>query len=557
LASNETFELLCSESPITDPRPGLDFTPSGQPNTACASAQHQFGRIPYVYMGPGIFYDRDLRKVFLRLDSTNNAVPGLSEFVAGLNASLNANDVPIALFPNGSRILLDVRNSEHVIFRSLGFRHGDITISIRAENGVSKNIKFDKVEVGTGASGFEIGGPVVGFTLTRSIVDGGIPPWIFRSDLKDNFCLSKSGDTCTRAIAAPAEGMLGALVFRGTASIGTKITNNILRNAHDMYVTGTNVTFARNHVHNLHDEALVLEDGVHTSGSISENLFEQVLHAFSFAIDAAPSTSRTVHIHGNVVDLRKPIAGYRPFNPLANRLNVWRYGAPFKPSDSRPESSVYVDQNTFVTVSGALGDSTAPRHLMPGIRVGPSNVTRFVNNIVVDEALSTPVDAISRMRPPPPFNVSTGFLFNRNLYFRRLPAPQKTPLFTLYPMGGPALPVHEVIECDGETTNWKTHSFYNPSKYESESQLCKDPLFVSWPPHPVNANPTIIQSADFRLSAASPAKRAGGQFGASLAPFHGPLQPFCHPNGFLCPSIGALQGGSQLNTGPFAPQWPN
>jgi len=117
LAQNETDEAIC-ESPTypsfpTDSRPG-PILPTADACKAqgCADCQQ---RRPWVYMGPGLWFDQGTQLVHIRLSPTHNGVPGLADYAG----ETDPNKVALSITEKNMKPLT-VKTSSSLSEKSLG-----------------------------------------------------------------------------------------------------------------------------------------------------------------------------------------------------------------------------------------------------------------------------------------------------------------------------------------------------------------------------------------------------------------------------------------------------
>jgi hypothetical protein len=146
--------------------------------------------------------------------------------------------------------------------------------------------------------------------MTHCLLDGGMPPWYFRSDRKDGYNFLLNGVSTPNGLG---ESTVRALL-RGTGSCkNTTIRHCEFVNGHDLVLFGTALAFSRNWVRNLNDEALYAESMGITDLRVLENVIEQSLSGFSFAAEGVPGNG--AYVYRNLFDLRRPTAGIRPRPP--------------------------------------------------------------------------------------------------------------------------------------------------------------------------------------------------------------------------------------------------
>ncbi len=354
-------------------------------------------RRPWVYMGPGVYQDNQ-GFLYARLSHTNLGVPEIVDY----DGPEDPRAVPLALWtagPNASTIL--VEQSTSVTFRNLTVRYGGgRTVWIRD----SDNTDLDHVVILAGPYGLQIGNDSSDTRVSNVRVDGGLPPWYFRSDKKDGYIID-TGE----------HNDLGADTFKqlidcSATSRGTTISFCEFVNAHDLQLNGDTVEFSNNWVRNINDDAVFVGKNI-TTLLILNNVFEQCLMALSVATN---SSAGRVFMHRNLIDLRRPTAGRRPHpdptlipSDIKIDIAVMRQGKLFKDGKADPE--VNVSHNTVVVVDQ---EGLASHNLFRKYDGNPPR--RAINNIFVAINHSPDLDLPVAYLPKP----SVGLLTDGNCYFR-------------------------------------------------------------------------------------------------------------------------------------------
>ncbi len=295
---------------------------------------------PWTYFGPGLWADEATGLVHLRLAPTHNAVPGLADYAGPVE--------PVAAGVEVSAqddLALDVGGCTGVELRDLTFTGGgERTARIAG----SDHVRLDHVVIQASTYGLVIqNSRDVGVWHTR--LDGGMPPWSFRSDFKDDYALvlpdgGSERDNLVRKTSR-------ALLWVGGDVQRLEVAYSELAHAHDVYFAGHDSALHHSWIHDIHDEALFLG---HTDDSgdlrVHDNLFERFLSGLA---GTAKKITGPRYLFRNVFDLREPIAGIRPGGNVAG---VWRYGTPFK---SVGRSPTYFYLNT-VLLARAGNQAAAP-----------------------------------------------------------------------------------------------------------------------------------------------------------------------------------------------------
>lgn len=290
---------------------------------------------PLVYMGPGVIQDED-GHIHIRLSHTTHGSKGMGDYTE----EQDPRKLRLAIWTTDSPTI-EVTRWPGLHLRNLTIRHGGgRTIRLVQANGTL----LDHVRILAGAYALEIGDGCENTSVRHCELDGGLPPWFFRSDRKDGYIIAATGE----------ENKLGertakTLLYCSPLSRNTRIDHCEIVNGHDMQLAGTGVAFTRNWVSNLNDDALFIgrvAERVH----IHENVFQRSLTLLS--VD--PESDRGhVYFYRNLVDLRSATAGRRP-HPRPDAivaadkldLQVRRYGQMFK--STPPDPPVDLFHNTLL-----------------------------------------------------------------------------------------------------------------------------------------------------------------------------------------------------------------
>jgi hypothetical protein len=515
-AENETSERITA--PV-DPRPGptvvvacaaSDTSPACQPipdctpDPACAPAppnryKPATYRLPWVYMGPGLWFDEATRKVHVRLSPTHNAIEGLSDYAG-------ETDPESARLAVAGRhlVTLRVEQSSHVILSNLDVRFGgDQTIWLKS----LQDVTFDRVHIWAGSRGVRMESSTR-TAFRNCLFDGGVPGWLFRSDIKDAYSFLLAGRVEWNGVASQTTDTL----MSGTATnTATLIEYSEFVNGHDLYLSGSGVRFHHNWVRNLNDDCLFLDApgyGV-SDARIYQNVISQCLAAFSMA---GEDVGGPKYIYRNVIDLRVPTAGFRPRNAIDR--NVWRYGHPFK--FRAPDGPFDLFHNTFIVSPQHASDEFLQASLLHyrDTPVGAPHRRSFNNIFVVNAFIAS--DVAVTFLPNPSFQGQT----DGNNYFRWgsfAAAPFRIAGYC-FPAQVPCPPGQS-----RPATQFANLFTLRQSQYFTDSQgvyapgfeansLEVDPLFESIAP-----TGTVGAGDDFRLSIASPLRNAGITLPAELA----------------------------------------
>jgi Protein of unknown function (DUF1565) len=382
-AENETWDI---NVPITDPREGLEV----------ADANPVRHKRPLVYMGPGFFVSTSpdepagRGRIHIRLSHTHNGVRGLAEY----EGETDPRKISLAICP-GDTTTLTVSGSSFVRLERLSIRFGGAT-TVKVEG--SADVVFDHVRVMAAAQG-------IGLTSTTRVVlrhcevRGGIPSWFFRSDRKNEYKFRKDG--------AVFENVLGKRTSRvlldGTKNIGLEIHHCEFVDGHDLALPAP-IRFHHNWVHNLNDEALIVDEPGTDDVYIFENVITQCLSGISFARDQAPAIRR--RICRNLFDLRNPTASRRPGQ--IDREPPLRFGHLYK--GGATDGSLDFFQNTCL-VRRVTDRDASYTHYQNTIGTHPR---RSFNNIFIAVNPDEESDRAVAILPPSTFPAQT----DGNCYFR-------------------------------------------------------------------------------------------------------------------------------------------
>ena len=256
---NQTFDKLL----LDDPRPGPEVTDTAGNGTG-------FKR-PWVYMGPGLFFNRDTGRVHIRLSHTSNNIKGLADY----RGEVDPRNVRLAI-SHKDRTTLVVESSSFVRFEKLSIRFGgEYTLRIQR----TKSVVFDHMRLLAASHGVRLGGNTDA-VFRHCEIRGGLPSWYFRSDRKAEYHF-KDGDTVV--LNPLGKQTSRALLFGSPENTGTEIHNCEFLDAHDLYLFGQHVRFHHNWINNLNDEALFIDAVETNNAQLFQNVVTQCLSAISFA----------------------------------------------------------------------------------------------------------------------------------------------------------------------------------------------------------------------------------------------------------------------------------
>lgn len=493
-AAGETFDKIVTAS---DLRPGPQVT-----NSLGALLGY---RHPWVYMGPGLWFDRATGKVHIRLSHTHNNVSGITDYAG----EVDPRKVRLAL-SNKSKIALQVKGSEYIRFQKLTIRYGgEYTTHLEGVTG----LMFDHVRF-MGSSYVLRMGSSRDSAFHHCEFNGGMPSWYFRTDRKNEYYLNDGSGVVMNNLGKQT---LRALLLGGNSDIGTEIANCEFLNAHDLYLVGTNLNFHHNWIYNLNDEGIVIDGGLTDNVKIYRNVINKTLSPISFA---GTQVGGPRYIYRNLVDVRSPTAGFRP--RFTGDKAVWRYGNTFKINP--PDGPYDLFQNTFLVYDQE--GQAAYLHFRDTTGI---HRRRSLNNIFVAVNPTAGADVAMTFLPPPSFpGTSDG-----NDYFR---------------MGNAVAPLLRYLTYSFGGVTYSGRNFQTLEEFRSCPPT--KPLFcqsVNLEAHSISVNPQFRNMGadgvfratdDLRLADASPALAAGVPLPTDLKP----MDPFAPATG--APDMGCYPRGS-------------
>jgi hypothetical protein len=294
--------------------------------------------------------------------------------------------------------------------------------------------------------------------------------------------------------------------------------------AHDLYLIGHNLRFHHNWVHNLNDEGLSVDAVEQDSTTflemqIYQNVIEKTLSSISFA--GAHEEGRW-SIYRNLIDLRRPTAGYRPRRP--GDQEVWRYGHFPKSSNNPPDGPYDLFQNTFLVYAQEAQASFMHYRTTTG-----PHARRSLNNLFLAVNPDAAADRAITFLPSPSFPGPT----DGNTYYRIGAATAPLVRYLAYTYNGVGYPggsfaTLETLRASPLFT--QSQSQYAPG-YEANS-LEADPQFRR-----IGADGLFRATDDLRLGDTSPAIGAGVTLPTDLqaldpfAPASGNPDMGCYPYG--------------------------
>jgi hypothetical protein len=374
----------------------------------------------WVYMGPGIWFDPATRKVHIKLAATHNNLDDWQDY----EGETDPNQLRLALSEQNSHALF-LRGCSHIRFKNLTMRYGGQD-TIRLRN--CCDITFDHVNIRAASRAIRLQNDDKAVTekniyivFKHCEIDGGLPPWFFRTDRKDTYYFDPANNpnapTADIRLNRLGASTGGVLISGGRRTSHVTVRYCEIFNGHDAYVFGDKMSFHHNLVRNLNDDGLAVsgEAGPGTS-QIYQNVITQCMTVPSFGADTVLGHT---YFYRNLVDLRMPTAGIRP--AIAQDPRSLRNGHFYK-GDAIEEGPFDLFHNTCLVLDpGGIGKDDLTRgfaHYSGEIEHGGQR--RAYNNIFV--AAYTGRARELAFLPPAAFNGPT----DGNTYFR-IPAGPGTP----------------------------------------------------------------------------------------------------------------------------------
>ncbi len=436
-------------------------------------------RFPWVYMGPGLWLNKETRKIHIRLSHTNNRITGLADY----RGETDPRKVKLAISPKPMKTLY-ARGSNYVKFENLHIRYGgEYTIHLENNTGLI----FDHVHIW--ASGYGVRMGKCSKTIFRHCeFNGGMPTWFFRSDRKSEYYYQNSGEIKQNNLGKQTQ---RSLFLGSNKDDGTEVHNCEFVNGHDLYLAGARIKFHHNWINNLNDDCLFIKESAEGSGWIYQNIIINSLMAINVSVKPV-DPGGPWYIYRNLMDLRGSTASYRP--RIVGDSNVWRFGIFYK-SDP-PDAPMNLFQNTFL-IYASNGQATFNHYRNTKTR----DFRRCFNNIFISVNPGNEYDRAIAFIPSPGFNGPT----DGNNYFRMIYATRNPYRYLEYAFDGENYGGGSFTSLE----DMKASLLFEQSKtryslgYEANS-IETNPEFRK-----MKANGKPHNSDDFRLKPQSPAIGAG------------------------------------------------
>jgi hypothetical protein len=327
------------------------------------------------------------------------------------------------------------------------------------------------VRVSAGSDGIRLGHGNVRVAFQPCEVLGGIPTWMFRSDIKDVYsALTPDGVIENRL----GHGTSQALLLGAETGVDTEVHHCEFVDGHDLALFGRGTHFHHNWVNNVHDDGLILDTKETKDLDVSQNVITRCLQALSFAREGQESIGGARNVHRNLIDLRGPTTSIRP-RPYGHLIkdddehqdgSVFRTGQLYK--GNRPDGPLDLFHNTCLV---------ANRPTQAGIQHyrgddDKDKTRRSFNNIFVDVTPSPirPAHYASAFLPGPAFRGPT----DANGYFQ-VPEQGIPVLRHLgYKIGGKTYKADEFATLDDYRSGIGVHK---PNQHHDHSKLAYPPGF--------------------------------------------------------------------------------
>jgi len=344
-----------------------------------------------IYLGPGVWYDRQTGYIHCRLAHTHLPSP-----LINYEGETDPRKYPFTIAPYRSTPLF-FDQAEHVQLQDLIVRGGGYVTVLMEQ---AKHITLDNVTIFAGAYGIRALS-TDHLAMTNCGVYGSLAPWTFRSDAskrdypgRPHRNLSRLNTHALIEVDAGRE----SSVWAYPQNDHWKISHCHFTDSHDgVYLGAIHVEFHHNVFENLQDDGIYLSpmyqrhklDGTDPQIRIHHNVFRQLLTALAFGGNE-PNTHDQIYVYRNVFDLREPI--------MAGRMSETRAepslttGKLIGDHGSPPWSTLTLAHNTVI--AGGSRDAL----MAAGAGATPERPKRVINNLFLhtDRLPAYPIPAAGR-----------------------------------------------------------------------------------------------------------------------------------------------------------------
>jgi hypothetical protein len=329
-----------------------------------------------VYLGPGVWYDRETGHIHIRLAHTNLPAP-----IANYKGETDPRKLPLML-AGFNAIPLHLDGARHIQIQDLTIRGAGYT-AVHLDH--AQHVEFDNVTIWCGTYGMRVGqtGPL---KINKCRMHGNVAPWTFRSDGSKRDYPGRPHRNLSRmnthAILEIDSGRESS-VYATPQNDNWEIAHSEFTDAHDgLYFGSINVKFHHNRIDGLQDDGIYLSpmymrhrlDKKDPEIHIYQNHFGAMLTALAFGGTEAV-THDQVFVYRNVFDLRGPVQTGRPTTKSA-KAGI-STGKVIGDHGSPPWSAMNIYHNTFI----ASGCRDAAMATYAGTRAG--NPRRVLNNLFI------------------------------------------------------------------------------------------------------------------------------------------------------------------------------
>ncbi|WP_254513258.1 right-handed parallel beta-helix repeat-containing protein [Anatilimnocola floriformis] len=330
-----------------------------------------------VYLGPGLWYDRETGYIHCRLAQTHlPAELGLTNFqgTTGDPREMNFLIAPYRSTP------LFFDQAEHVVLQDLTIRGGGYVTVLMEQ---AQHITLDYVTIFAGTYGIRALG-TSHLRLTNCGVHGSLAPWTFRSDASKRDYPGRPHRNISRLnthALIEADAGRESSVWAYPLNDHWKISHCFFTDSHDgVYLGAINVDFHHNVFENLQDDGIYLSpmyqrhklDGKDPQILIHHNHFRALLTALAFGGNE-PNTHDQIFVYRNVFNLREKVMAGRmsennPKPTLTTGKLIGDHGSP-------PWSTLTFAHNTVI--AGGNRDAL----MSAGSGATPERPKRVFNNL--------------------------------------------------------------------------------------------------------------------------------------------------------------------------------